>query len=120
MKKIIRNIFLAVLVVLFYDAFAQGDQLPHNNPLPAVNQGKPGIKTIMGGTAHLINGECTIKIDEVMPAENYFISITPHGLSNSLYVVKNSGSFIVKESPGAGLTDIDFDYLVFVNGIQMK
>ena len=102
MKSLFKNIFTLLLAGLSYAAFAQDKGVP---------------VAVQGGVGHLNKGVCTISLNEQMPADGYYVSITPHNASNTLYVVKSGNSFDVKEkaSKRGVATDADFDYVIFKN-----
>jgi hypothetical protein len=111
MKKIIRPISLLLLAFISYSVFAQDN----NSAIPEGRRPHATVIGVQAGSAHLINGACTIVLDAAAPVETYFVAITPHGSSNGLYVVKSKDSFIIKGITGTNATDIDFDYVIFRN-----
>jgi hypothetical protein len=112
MKTKIKSLCMLALICVFYSASAQ------DNPQPVASKdAQPVPVAIQGGTGHLINGSCNIVLYESMANETYYVSITAHGQSNPLYIVKEDNFFIVKEGTGTLAADVDFDYVVFENVI---
>lgn len=102
MKSLFKNISVLLLAGLSYGAFAQDKSMP---------------LAVQGGVGHLNKGVCTISLNEQMPADGYYVSVTPHSAANTLYVVKNGNSFDVIEKAGkrGAVADADFDYVIFKN-----
>jgi hypothetical protein len=69
------------------------------------------------GSAQLVNGEATVKIEALFAEtvntnQSYFIFLTPNGDSKGLYVAeKQAGYFVVREQNG-GQSNIAFDYRI--------
>lgn len=103
MKK---NILIFALLVLSLNTIAQvaspnaKSESTHNKVMPFI-----------AGELITENGVQTINVE--IPIEfQYFVSLTPHGNSTSLYLAeKNVDNCVVKTLNGS---DIVFDYVIFV------
>jgi|GEM_PF-2179700 len=100
MKKIIKYTGVLILILISASVMAQSNAR---------------VVAAQGGTEQLKNGTCTIILPQQMSPSNYYVSVTPHGNCNTLYITKQEQSFMVSESKsGAGKSsDVEFDYIIF-------
>jgi hypothetical protein len=100
MKNIIKNTGILIFILISCSAIAQNGAR---------------VVAAQGGTGQLKNGTCTITLLQQMNASDYYVTVTPHGNCNALYITKQEHSFIVTESKGetGKLSEVEFDYVIF-------